>query len=153
MMFDDHGGSMNKAKVNQNDNNIDKSNEDKKINPFDIVNSITFNKQNVLSTPELEKQYNAFIVNRALSYFRDTALLANEMNRLHHIDYRMQYDFLLNTIRKGKRFSKWHKKDKSEDMTAIKEYYGYGNIKAATALNLLSEEQIEHIKSKLSKGG
>ena len=40
------------------------------------------------------------MVNRGLSYFPDTVIYANEMNRFHHLDGRLQYQFLINTIRK-----------------------------------------------------
>ena len=35
----------------------------------------------------------------------------------------------------------------------VKEYYGYSNEKAKTALSILTKEQIETIKKSLQKGG
>ena len=40
-----------------------------------------------------------------------------------------------------------------EDIDAIKEYFGYGNIKAKEAMSILSDNDILQIKQKLSKGG
>ena len=102
---------------------------------------------------ETEKAYNAFLVNRGLSYFQDTVLLANEMNRNHHLDEKLQYDFLRNIARKRKRFSKWAKKDKIDSIEVIKEYYGYSNPKAESVADLISPEQLDYMRSKLSKGG
>jgi hypothetical protein len=75
------------------------------------------------------------------------------MNRLHHIDSKMQYDFLINIIRKRKRFSKWDKPDLRVDMECIKEYFGYSEQKAKQVIGLLTESQIQTIKHKVGKGG
>ena len=61
-----------------------------------------------------EKTYNAFITNKALSYFPDTVQLANMMNVNHGLDNKLQYSFLINIVRPGKRYSKWVKKDKAK---------------------------------------
>ena len=102
---------------------------------------------------DCEKAYNSFMVNRGLSYFPDTIIIANEMNKHHQIDNKLQYQFLINMIRKRKRFSKWAKAQKESDIDAVKEYYGYSNEKARQALTLLSPDQITIIKNKVSKGG
>ena len=101
----------------------------------------------------IEKQYNSFMVNRGLSYFRDTALIANEMNVNHHLDNRLQFDFLINIVRKKKRFSKWNKPEVISDLDVIKEYYGYSNKQAKSIYNLLSSDQISEIRKKVYKGG
>lgn len=100
-----------------------------------------------------EKAYVPFMINRGLSYFYDTVLFANEMNRNHHLSKRAQFSFFINSIRKKKRFSKWFKSTESEDLMIVKEYYGYNNAKAQSALAVLSEEQLKQLKQKLSKGG
>lgn len=120
------------------------------MNPFDYVNSINYTKKDVMMD---EKTYNSFMVNRSLSYFPDTVIFANEMNRYHHTDPRLQYSFLINTIRKRKRFSKWAKPEVENDIEVVKEYYGYSNEKAKEALSILTDKQIEDIKISLSKGG
>ena len=123
------------------------------MNPFEYLNAINNTKKDLMVDEEAEKKYNAFMVNRGLSYFYDTALLANEMNRNHHLDNRLQFDFLINTIRKQKRFSKLLKADKTDSLEAVKEYYGYSNEKARQALTLLNDEQINVLKQKVTKGG
>ena len=123
------------------------------MNPFDFVNSINFTKKDLMVTPADEKSYNAFIINRSLSYFQDTILLANEMNKHHHIDSKMQYDFLINIVRKKKRFSKWDKASLPIDIEAVKEYYGFSNTKARIALSVLNDDQLRELKDKVAKGG
>ena len=123
------------------------------VSPFDYLNSINFTKQDIMMDDQAEKCYAPFMVNRGLSYFPDTVAFANEMNRYHHLDNRLQFDFLINITRKRKRFSKWAKAQPESDIDAVKEYYEYSNEKARQALTLLSPEQIKIIKTKVSKGG
>ena len=76
------------------------------------------------------------------------------MNGYHFLDKRIQFHFYINSIRKLKRFGgKWLSQAKLKNLEYVKEYYEYSNEKAKDALNILTEEQIEHIKSTLSKGG
>ena len=122
------------------------------MSPFDFLNSINSTKVNLLDKdPENINQYNSFLVNRSLSYFPDTVLISNEMNRLHHVDARLQYDFLINIVRKKKRFSKWDK-PQSTDIACIKEYYGYSDSKAKQIIGLLTSEQLQDLKNKINKG-
>ena len=123
------------------------------VSPFDYLNSINFTKQDIMMDDQAEKGYAPFMVNRGLSYFPDTVAFANEMNMYHHLDNRLQFDFLINITRKRKRFSKWAKAQPESDIDAVKVYYGYSNEKARQALTLLSPEQIKIIKTKVSKGG
>ena len=122
-------------------------------NPFDYVNSINISKKDIMHDDISEKSYPAFMVNRALSYFNDTVLYANEMNVNHHIDNKLQYHFLINIIRKKKRFSKWLKPQEVNNLELIKEYYGYSNEKAKSVLPLFNNEQIELLKQRIYKGG
>ena len=122
-------------------------------NPFDYVNSINISKKDIMHDDISEKSYPAFMVNRALSYFNDTVLYANEMNVNHHIDNKLQYHFLINIIRKKKRFSKWLKPREVDNLELIKEYYGYSNEKAKSVLRLFNNEQIELLKQRIYKGG
>ena len=120
----------------------------------DWLNSINFNKENLIKeNPDIVKQYPPFIVNKCLAGHIDTILFANEMNKYHHLDKDMQYSFLLNSLRKRKRFSPWLRKDKIEDLECVKTYYGYSNEKAQQALKILTPEQLNYIKKKLDFGG
>lgn len=120
----------------------------------DYLNSINISKENLMdSYEESEKQYNPYIINRCFSGFIDTILLANEMNLNPHLDKKLQYDFYINIIRPKKRFSPWIKKEKFDSLECIKQYYGYSDEKAKIALKILTDEQIEFIKSKMTRGG
>ena len=123
------------------------------MNPFEFINAINTTKQDIMVDDITEKQYNAFMVNRSLSYFNDTVLMANEMNINHHLDNRLQFSFLINIVRKKKRFSKWMKPETFSDVEVVKAYYGYSNEKARQALSLLTNEQIDLLKKKVYKGG
>lgn len=123
------------------------------MNPFDWLNSINHKKEDIMVDEDAEKGYTPFMVNRGLSYFQDTVLLANEMNMNSHLDNRMQYDFLRTSIRQRKRFSKWMKKTVPAKVEVIKEYYGYSDAKAQAVEDLISDDDIKHMKSVLSQGG
>src|SRR6056300_320784 len=120
--------------------------------PFDYINSINTTKKNLMentNNDELaEKEYNAFLTNRSLSYFPDTIGYANEMNLYHFLDKKLQYDFFINIVRPRKRFIKWSKKIENDDLNLIKEYYGYNDQKALHALSILNKNEIEIIKTK-----
>jgi hypothetical protein len=100
-----------------------------------------------------EKRYPTFIVNKALSSFPDCILFVNEMNKMHHLDKRLQFQFFLNSIRSKKRFSKWLRSSKIKNLEYVKEYYGYSNEKARQALDILNDEQLEKIKITIDRGG
>ena len=123
------------------------------MNPFDYLNSINHKKDDIMVDDEAEKAYSQFLTARGLSYFNDTVLLANEMNTTPGIDNRMHYDFLRHSIRPRKRFSKWMKKSTPAKIEVIKEYYGYSDAKAESVEDLISDEDIKHMKAVLSKGG
>jgi len=123
------------------------------VNPFEYVNAINNTKKDIMTDDIAERGYNSFMVNRSLSYFQDTVLYANEMNIHHNIDNRLQFDFLINMVRKRKRFSKWDKPNSNSDVEVVKEYYGYNNEKARNALTLLTSEQIDILRQKVYKGG
>jgi len=122
------------------------------LNSF--LDSIYVSKKNIIDEdPELERKYLPFITNKFMASFLDIVLFANEMNINWHLDKKLQYDFYLNTVRSKKRYSPWLRKEELSNLDCIKKYYGYSNEKARQVLPLLSEEQIEFIKSKLNVGG
>ena len=123
------------------------------MSPFDYLNAINYTKKDIMVDDIVEKQYNPFMINRGLSYFQDTVLMANEMNQYAHLDNRLQFDFLINIVRKRKRFSKWNKPEVATDLDVIKEYYGYSNEKARMVHNLLTDNQITELRRKVFKGG
>ena len=121
----------------------------------DYLKAINETKEPLMDTDDemWEKKYPAFIVNKCLAPFPDTIFLVNEMNINHHLDKKLQFDFLLNSLRTRKRYTPWLKASKQKDIEYVKEYNGYNNEKAKSALKILSDEQIKTIKDSLNKGG
>ena len=121
----------------------------------DYLNAINYTKENLLDTDDeqWEKKYYPFIVNKCVAPFPDTVMLVNEINQLPHLDKRLQFDFLINSLRPRKRYAPWIKQSKQKNLQYVKEYYDYSNSKAKSVLDILDDEQIEFIKSKLNKGG
>ena len=102
---------------------------------------------------EWERKYVPFIVNKCVGAFPDTIMLVNEINQLPNVDKKLQFDFLINSLRPRKRFTPWLKAKKLENLEYVKEFYGYNNEKAKAALDILNDEQISAIKRRLNKGG
>ena len=121
----------------------------------DYLNAINHTKEKLLDSEDemLEKKYAPFIVNKCIAPFPDTIMLVNEINQRHHLDKKLQFDFLLNSLRTRKRYTPWAKANKSKNLDIIKEYYGYSNEKAKSALDILNDEQLKTIKDSLNKGG
>jgi len=127
------------------------------MKPFDFVNSASYSKEDLIResyNPELaEKTYAPFLTNKAFSYHVDTIMYANEMNMRSALENQLAFDYYLNSIRPQKRFAKWIKKDTSDNLEVVKEYYQYNYEKAEHALSLLSQEQLIELKKRLEKGG
>ena len=123
------------------------------MNPFEYIKAINSHKDIMKDDALTEKEYTPFLVNRGLSFFQDTILQVNEMNRCHFLDKKLQFDYLLNNIRPRSRWSKWLKPDKIENLEIVKTYFGFGNEKAKDALEVLSDTQIEKIKAQFTEGG
>ena len=121
----------------------------------DYLKAINHTKESLLDTEDeqWEKKYPPFIVNKCIAPFPDTVMLVNEINQLHHLDKKLQFDFLINSLRPRKRYTPWLKAKKLKNLEYVKEFYGYNNAKAKAALDILNDEQISAIKQKLNKGG
>ena len=121
----------------------------------DYLPAINYTKKNLMDSDDTAwvKKYPAFMVNKVLSSFIDTISKANEMNRLSLLDNDMQFQYLLNSIRSKKRYTPYLKSEKIQDIECVKEFYGYSNEKAKSALDILTKDQLKNIKEKLYKGG
>lgn len=122
---------------------------------FDFLNAINDSKKDLIKEdPLTEKDYVPFMINRGLSYFPDTIMFANEMNKHATIPKDWQFAFYLNGVNKKKRFSKWHKKDQnSENLKLVMREYNYSSEKAAVALELLTDENLKQLRLKYTEGG
>ena len=121
----------------------------------DYLNAINHTKEPLMDTEDeqWERKYPPYIVNKCVAPFQDTIMLVNEINQFHHLDKKLQIDFLINSLRPRKRYTPWVKAMKLEDLEYVKEFYGYDNEKAKVALDILDDEQISAIKQKMNKGG
>ena len=118
------------------------------------LNSINQTKKNLIDEdPSLEKEYYPYVINRCLSGHLDCIMFVNEMNKYHFLQKKIQYDFLLNSLRTKKRFAPWLRKDTIKDLDNVKRYYGYSDEKANQALRILSKKQLNFIQSKFETGG
>ena len=80
-------------------------------------------------------------------------MLVNEINQQHHLDKKLQFDFLINSLRPRNRYAPWMKAKKLKNLEYVKEFYGFNNAKAKSALDILTDDQVSAIKDKLNKGG
>ena len=119
----------------------------------EYLNAINHTKENLMEDSFNERKYPAWVVNRALYAHSDMIFLVNEMNINNHLDSKLQFDFLLNSSRPRKRFAPWLKTSKIDNLDLVKEYFGYSDQKAKDALTLLTDDDLELIRSKLNKGG
>lgn len=127
----------------------------------DWLQSINSNKTNLIAESDdaeaAEKAYPPFPVLRTLSYFPDTILLSNELNKRglkeHGVSNRMHYEFLLNTIPQRKRFSRWTKPDNSEDVDLIIRHYEVNRQKAEDLLELMCKSTLQELRDAYYEGG
>jgi hypothetical protein len=123
------------------------------MNLSEVLNAINYDKTPILDDELQEKEYVSFVVNRCLSYFPDTILYANKVNRYNQLGKKMQFDYLRLSIRPRKRFSKWIKSQEEKDLQLIKDHYNYSNERASEVLRVLTPNQIEDIRSLYQYGG
>ena len=124
------------------------------MNLSDFLTSINSSKENLVEKePLCEKEYIPFVVNKCLSYFPDTIFYANQINIRPGLDKKMQYDYLRLSVSKRKRFSKWFKEEKNDNIKLIQEYYGYSYRRAKEVLECLTDDNIRTIKDSLKTGG
>lgn len=118
----------------------------------DFLTAINHSKEPLFNTEDeqIEKEYAPFVVNRCLSYFPDTIFQVNEINRMPHLDSGLQFDYLRHSVRKRKRYSKWLKNEKIQELDLVKEFFDYSNQKAKEALSILSKKDIEEIRELLT---
>lgn len=126
-------------------------------NPFDYINAVSYDKKDIIraaADPEHEaKGYNPWITNKTLSYFQDSILYANEMNKYAFLPNIIQFDYFFNSINKRKRFAKQSKKTVSDDVQAIATYFKYSIRRAEETIKFLTPLQIQQIKEKTIIGG
>lgn len=123
------------------------------MSPFDFIKQIYVEKQDLMEDPEVEKEYNSFLANRALSSFVDCIFYAEEMNRYPFLDKKLQFHYLLYSIRPKKRYKPWLKREKNLDLEAVAEFYKINIRRAKEILQIIKPDDLVAIKAKVDKGG
>lgn len=121
---------------------------------FDVINLI-HTKDHYPNEDEM-KEYSSFMGNRALSQFQELIFHAQAMNENWGIPKEANFAFYYHSVSKKKRFSKWAKKDTSEEdkIDKLKEYYGYSSIKAREIIPIIDQLGLwEQIDKDMHKGG
>lgn len=125
-----------------------------KVKLFDLVNEINSGKTNVIALdPTLRSVYNAFMINRALSQNPDTVLAAQVMNFYHELDKDIQMEYLIQSIPKKKRYSKWAKEAGSEYLDSVIKWYSVSKNKALEIIGLLDADELADIHRKVTDLG
>ena len=132
-----------------------------KKSPFDFVNAINYTNENLFGFNELNErvdrcpnEYPKFIINRSLSYFADTIMFANVANQyLNNVPNYSHFDFYRLAVSKKRRFSKWAKPIRNDDIDLICKHFNYSISRAIEALNILTEDQLKQIRDLYDLGG
>ena len=123
------------------------------VSPFEFVNAINGNKENLFETKGYaDSDYNPFIVNRQFSYFPDTIFIANEANRLNNTPSRSLFDFYRFMVDPRKRYAKWGKPVKHENIEILMKTYDISLNKALDIVDLFSKEELKKL-SEICYGG
>jgi len=121
--------------------------------PLGVILKSINTKNELLEREFIEQKYAPFVVNRSLSYFVDCILYAHELDQLPNMPVYDQYLFYYHAIPKLNRFSEWHRPKSDKYLPIVMEYYGYSEMKAKTALTILSESQCKELAKRIDKGG
>jgi hypothetical protein len=119
--------------------------------PWPIINALSLSKK----PPEDLSGYNAYVINRAFSYYPDTLFLACELNRYSSLPVELQFDYYYFGVAPRKRYSKWIKKEKVEDenIAILMRYYNYSRKRATEILPSMCKEDLEEMRKSFDIGG
>lgn len=120
----------------------------------DWLNSINDTKEDLITNPsDPGKSFPVFVVVRTMSYFPDTLFYANEINQHPVASNKMVYHYLLNSVRKRKRFSKWYKADKEDMISKIQKVCQVNRSKAVEIVETLTAEELKQFMCQMDEGG
>lgn len=75
------------------------------------------------------------------------------MNRRHHTDNLMQYEYYLNSVRSMKRPFTWPKKAKDEDTALVMEAFKVNSVRAQEIAAIIGPEGLTAARKRLATGG
>ena len=116
------------------------------MNIFDFFTAINL-KQDLLK--EDPQSITFYIINQLLSQYSDSLLHVNEMNSRPSFDDKLQYDYLFHSLRQGDRnIQRWMVPEtfNQNNLELVKQYYGYSTEKAQSALEILTDEQLDYVE-------
>lgn len=111
----------------------------------EVLPSLFYTKKTVI---EKDGDYVPHVINKILSYQELDLFHAQEMNYYYNLPLRLQHDYMMLSLRKGKRdFNgiQW-KKPVEEDVEAVAKFFGFSKRKALDSLNILSKQQLAEIR-------
>jgi hypothetical protein len=123
------------------------------LSPFEYAKSINVTKKYIFGNDD--EKYTQFMVNRAMSYQYDCVAAAQIANQFVDITDKMHYDFLFYEIapKKDRKYIKWEKALKLEDVQLIQQVYFCNQKTALQYLSLLNKEGLQKLKDSLFRGG
>lgn len=118
--------------------------------PFDFIRSFNDKSDVEFSSSD----YKPYVINRALSFNKDTIHFASMMNKFSMLEKVAQFDFYMKGIPKGKRYGKWLKPDETTEVVELlMKQYCINNRTATEYAALLSERDIQQLRETNEKGG
>lgn len=126
---------------------------EQKFGLFDYVKDLTQDKKQIKKDdPDFERNYNPFMIGRALSFNVSDVLWVNVLNMYHDsMTKQMHHDFLYNGLKKSRRSGRWIKDKKEDHLMPVAEYFSISLKEAEGLMDLISEEELERIL--IAKGG
>ena len=118
------------------------------VNPFSYVKAIG-EKRPI----DNHSGYTPFLSNRAFSYHLDCILAANEMNKYPDLPPEVQFAFMNEAIRKGRRYSAWYKGELYPNLEIVMQFFNCSQQKGLEALQVLTQENLKEIKQRMDTGG
>ena len=126
------------------------------MNIFAFFTAINLKEDLLKVDPQSITFYNPSMINQLLSQYPDSLLHVNEMNYRPSCDEKLQYDYLFHSLRQGDRniqTSRLLQSFNQNNLELVKQYYNYNTDKAKAALEILTDEELEHIRQSFFKGG
>lgn len=118
---------------------------------FRYLDAIYFTKKNYLldrtseESQRFSKEYVPFIIGMFIAAHQDSVHIANQANISPKMSSEKQFVYLLNSIRRRRRFSRWPKKESDIKVEAIAEYYDVSVKRAKEYLLLHTQKELEFI--------
>lgn len=118
--------------------------------PFAFLNAISESKKKILKASN-EEEYQPYLINKGLSMHIDTLFDAQTMNLFPHLDNKLQFDYLLNTVKARKRYAKsWPKPLKDDDIELIRDFFQVNSNEAISIKSILTKNQIAQLREQVT---